>query len=80
MVRASYPKRKLYQAGLINISMEDLQFGGPKLYSFQDKQYFLIWSVTLHTSLQMTMDHMDPVTGATNKSLSPCIQVVIFLL
>ena len=29
--------------------------------------------------MKMTMDHMDPVTGVTNKGLSPGIHAVICL-
>ena len=79
IVLAIYPKRKLGQVDLINISAEDLPFGWTQLYYFQGGQYSLTQSVTLHTSLQMTMDHMDPLTGVTNKSLNPCIHVVILL-
>ena len=80
MMPAKDPKRKLGQVDLIYISAEDLQFVWTKQYSFQDGQYSLTWSVTLHTSMKMTMDHMDPVTGITNEDLSPCIHAVIVLL
>ena len=58
---------------------QNYSLGEPKQYFLQGGQYCLTRSVTLHTWMKMTMDHMDPVTEVTNKGLSPGIHVVICL-
>ena len=73
------PNRKLSQVDLINISAGDLHFGWTQTVFLSSGQYSLTRSVALHASMKMTMDHMDPVTGVTNKGLSPGIHAVICL-
>ena len=79
MVTAIIPNRKLGQVDQINISAGDLHFEWTQTVFLPSGQYSLTISVALHTSMKMTMDHMDPVTGVTNKGLSPGIHVVICL-
>ena len=79
MMPVNHPKKKLGQVVLIKFLQKIYSLGGPKQYSFQGGQYSLTQPVTLHTSMKMTMDHMDPVTGVTNKGLSPGIHAVICL-
>ena len=79
MGTAIIPNRKLGQADPINISAGGLHFGWTQTVFLPSGQYSLTASVALHTSMKMTMDHMDPVTGVTNKGLSSGIHAVICL-
>ena len=77
MVTAIITNRKLGQVDLINISAGDLHYGWTQTVFLPSGQYSLTRSVALHTSMKMTIDHMDPVTGVTNKGLSPDIHAEI---
>ena len=74
------PTRKLGQADLINISAEDLQFGWTQTVFLPRRAVFPdLISDTAHLNAN---DHgiNEPFQRVTNKSLSPCIYAVIYLV
>ena len=77
MMPANNPKRKLGQVDLINISAEGLQFGWTQTVFLPRWAVFPgLISDTAHLNEDDHGSH-GPVTGVTNKGLSPGIHVVI---
>ena len=69
MISAIFPIRKLGQADLISTPVKVQQFG------WTQTVFHSVWAVfpDLHSctlQLQMTMNHMTPITGVTNKSMA----------